>query len=173
MTAIDASGAWSDGPGAGAEVTDRIVVWPQRSLSRNGRLMLLGVVAGAFTCFAGWALLVGAWPITLYTAIALAGFAFALSSNTRAARKAEIIELCPNLVRVRDVAPGRAETVRAEFDPYWLRVIDCPDPVAENRLLLRQSGRAVAIGQFLTADERRELARELRARIAERYTKLR
>ena len=48
------------------------------------------------------------------------------------------------------------------LQPYWLNVIlERPDE-PDNALYLRSHGRSIRVGDFLSPDERRDLARELR-----------
>ena len=154
----------SDGRG-----TEEFVIWPHRSLSRNGTRLLLGGTAAIFLVVAVKAAMLGAWPQAIYVMLAVGGLAVALSSNTRSARFAQVIELAPDAVRVRMFGPAARTSAVAEFNPSWIRVIEAPGPYNDIRLLLRQSGRSVAIGEFLSPEERVKLAEELRTRIAKRY----
>lgn len=130
------------------------MIWPHRSLSRNGTKLLLGGTAAIFFVVAVRAALSGAWPQAIYIMLAVGGLAVALSSNTRSARFAQIIELAPDTVRVRMVGPAARSMPIVEFNPAWVRVIEAPGPLNDIRLLLRQSGRSVPIGEFLSPEER-------------------
>jgi len=148
---------------------ERITIWPHRSLSRQGKWLLLGGVGAVFAGIAIRTALLGLWPVSLSAALGFAILAIALRANDRAARMAQIIELGPDAIRIREVGPASRAGTSAEFDPYWVRVIDIADPRAGPRVLLRQSGRSVSVGDFLSPGERTRLAAELRERIRARY----
>lgn len=148
---------------------EQITIWPHRSLSRQGKWLLLGAVGAVFAGVAIQAARLGLWPVALSAALGFAILAIALRANDRAARKAQIIELGPASIRVREIGPASRSRMSAEFNPYWVRVIDIADPRAGPRVLLRQSGRSVAVGDFLSPEERTRLADELRERIRQRY----
>ena len=146
-----------------------IVVWPHRSLGQWGALLLLGGLGMAFSAIVAWAAVVQAWPIVVYPVIAFGGFAWALASNYRAAHRAQIIELAADVIRVRQLGPASPTQATVEFSPAWVRVVEVAGPWDDTRLLLRQSGGSVAIGDCLSSAERTQLAAELRERIARRY----
>lgn len=148
---------------------DHLYIWPQRSLGDKGRKLLLSAVSLAFAALAIWSVRAGIWPVLVYIGFALGGFAWALISNTRKACLVEHIELLPDRIRISRSGPAAREGVIAEFNPCWLRIVDVPGPWGETRLALRESGRAIFIGECLTQDERIGLANELRERIARRY----
>jgi uncharacterized membrane protein len=55
----------------------------------------------------------------------------------------------------------------AEFHTHWVRVVVRQDRRADTRVLLEESGRRASVGGFLAPAEREELARAIRAAIAE------
>lgn len=113
--------------------------------------------------------MVGAWPQAIYLMLAVGGLALALSSNTRSARYAQVIEFASGVIRVRMAGPAACTSSVVEFDPAWVRVIEAAGPFNDFRLMLRQTGRFIAIGEFLSPEERVKLAEELRWRIERRY----
>jgi uncharacterized membrane protein len=151
------------------DATDRIVVWPHRSLGRRGMITLLAAVGAGLGAAGVWAGVQGAWPIVLHVMLAFGALAFALRCNNGTARMMQVIEFAPDAIRVSESGPAASRKAVSEFNPYWVRVQDHPDPRAGRRLVLRQSGGMVEIGGFLSVEERAELAAELRRRIAARY----
>jgi uncharacterized membrane protein len=171
MAAIDGA-VMRQGGDAGEPASERIVIWPHRSLGRRGMIVLLAVVGAVFAAIAIWAIAFSAWPLLFYAVLALGGFALALWCNTCAARMAQVIEFAPDVIRVSETGPASTRPVAAEFNPVWVRVVDAVDPRVGHRLILRQSGRSIEIGDFLSPSERSCLAAELRDRIAIRYRRM-
>lgn len=148
--------------GASAPGYQRFVVWPHRSLGRKGVILTLGVFAfGLFLAIARvWE--PGGWFIIIPAAITFAGLVFAFWLSSRRAELAEIVELSPDEVTIRRRVRGQ-ESVVARFNPHWVRLRTHTDRYFKNRIILSESGRAVAIGDFLSPPERRELAHALLA----------
>ena len=152
-----------------SETVERVLVWPHRSLGSAGARVLLTAVGAVFAVVAMWALRDGAWPMAVYALSAFGGFAFALCRNYRDARLCQTIELTADAILVHQAGPAARTLDTVEFSPHWVRIDVARGQDDEPRLLLRQSGRCVAIGDFLSPGERRELAVMLEARIAARY----
>jgi uncharacterized membrane protein len=141
------------------------VLYPNRSLGQPGFYLLMGaivLVSGAIG--AGFAL-AGAWPVTGFLGLDVLLLYFAFRWNYRAGRCAELIRLDRDGLRVRQVRPdGRTREWR--FEPHWVRVTIDDPPRHDSQLMLRSHGRALAIGAFLTAAERVEVANALRAALS-------
>jgi uncharacterized membrane protein len=151
------------------EPPDQVRVWPNRSLNKRSHAILIGSVAFIFATLAVWAFKSGTWPVLIYQVLALGGFAYALCCNNRSGRVAETIEFGPQAIRVTRGGPAARKAGSAEFNPYWVRVVEVPGRWGEKRLAFRESGRSFFIGDFLSEDERLELGRELRSKIKHRY----
>jgi len=139
---------------------------PHRSLSPRGFVILMmAVCAISFT--AGLAFfLMGAWPVIGFMGLDVLLIYFAFKINYRSGRLVERLHLTRDCLTVRRVWPGgRSRTW--EFQPYWLQVVFDDKAVADERsecpLVLRSHGRSVAVGSFLTRQERGEVASALRA----------
>jgi len=77
----------------------------------------------------------------------------------------EVIDITADHVRVMTSYLGTHQLVE-RFDPYWVRVELGDHGRIEKRLVLKQSDRAVSIGECLSPPEREELAAALRDHIA-------
>lgn len=146
---------------AGAE---RVVIWPHRSLGPKGTLGVVAVAAVGFSVVAPRLAGPAAWFVMLPAGIALASLALAFWLNMRRAERLEIVDISSDLISITTSYLGRHQLVD-RFDPHWARVELSDDYKLEKRLILRESGRAVSIGDFLSPLEREQLASELRDKI--------
>jgi uncharacterized membrane protein len=138
------------------------VLYPNRSLSPLGFYALMGAIVLLSGAIGAGFMLAGAWPVSGFLGLDVLLLYLAFRWNYRQGRRAELIRLDRDGLRVRQVGPdGRTREWR--FEPHWVRVtID--DPVRhDSQLVLSSHGRALAVGAFLTADERGEIAKALRA----------
>lgn len=86
----------------------------------------------------------------------------------RSARVEEIVELWPDLLRIRRRdANGKLQIWEAH--PHWVNIRLYDTPRLKRYLVLSASGRAVELGAFLTPDERKDLAQTLRESILRRH----
>ncbi len=137
------------------------VLYPNPPMSRTGFLLLavllLAAGAGIGTLF--W--LAGAWPVTGFLGLDVAGLLVAFLVVRRAARRHEIVRIDEGGMLVRRVEPdGSVREWR--FEPYWVRVeVDERGPGAPH-LVLTSHGRRLVLGSFLAPEERLEFAEVLR-----------
>lgn len=136
------------------------VLYPNPPLGRWGRTILIlavtlvsGVVGVAFA-------VAGAWPVTGFLGLDILLVWLALRACARNARRAEVITLDQTGLRVRRFGFGR-HNGEWRFEPYWVRVGVEEPTRPDSPLVLRSHGHALAIGRFLTLDERFALARAL------------
>lgn len=134
------------------------VLFPHRSLSRRGFVIVVLLVA-AVMGFAGIrALSLGAWPVAVFAAadVLLVWGAFKLSY--RAARQFEEITVTAREVLVRQVnAAGRA--VEHRFDTAWARLtVIREEDEGVTRLDIGSHGKTVVIGSFLDPEARASFA---------------
>ena len=136
------------------------VLIPNRSLSRGGFLVLIAFFALACCALGTGFYLAGAWPVFGFFGLEILLVWGAFKLSYRAGRLTEVVRLSPEALVVRRIQPsGRMREWC--FQPYWLRVqIDDP-PQHDSPLILTSHGRRLAIGAFLTAAERHDLARAL------------
>lgn len=133
------------------------VLYPQRSLGRGGFLVLMGALGGVSLVLGTMCLIVGAWPVFGFYGLDVALVWFAFRQNYRAARIYERIRVTPSELTVEQGAAGRPPRIE-RFQPAWARVILERLPDDSNRLMLTSHGRSLAIGSFLSPDERAAFA---------------
>src|ERR1700716_1204132 len=125
---------------------------PHRSLSRTGFLVLMAFLS-AVSFAAGLAfLLMGAWPVFGFFALAVLVIYWAFRINFRHARATEEISVTSYELRVRRVS-HRGHVVEWVLNPLWVRLDQkTDDEFGIQRLYLVSKGRRVSIGNFLGAD---------------------
>lgn len=146
--------------------SERILIWPHRSLGRDGTMIVIGVAATGFAIVTAWVAAPAAWFVLIPAIICFASLAFAFWLNTRRATRLEIIDITDTMLRVMTSYLGRHDVVDS-FNPHWVRIELSDAYKIEKRLILRESGRAVSIGDCLSPAERESLAATLRQHIAE------
>ncbi len=142
--------------------TDRLHLWPHRSLTQRGFVWFVGATAaliavplvGVLGSPVVWALL----PFLVATIWAIW---FALRKNGRDRDIVEDLTLSPARITLSRHGP-RGRRQDWEANPYWLRLTLHPTggPVA-NYLTLKAEAREVELGAFLSEDERIALHDEL------------
>jgi len=137
------------------------ILTPHRSLGPLGFLVLTGVVAAVNVGLGVAFMLRGAWPIFAFCGLDVLLFYVMFRLNYRSARMFERVRVWPNeLVVERHDRRGGVESWR--FQPFWLRIAMDDPPEHHSQLVLTSHGRSLAIGSFLTAAERLDLAQALR-----------
>lgn len=147
--------------------TDRLHLWPHRSLTQRGFVGFVGLtaalIAAPLVASLGspvlWALL----PFLIGTIWAIW---FALRKNGRDRDIVEELTLSSDRITlVRHGPKGRRQDWAA--NPYWLRITlhQTGGPVP-NYLTLKGEGREVELGAFLAEEERIALRDELQEHIA-------
>lgn len=153
-------------PEAPPEVLFSAVLKPYRSLSPRGFALLLMFVAA--TCFAGGLLFwsQGYWPITAFFGLDILAIQFAFRMNYRSGRAMEIVEMTPESLTVRRIAPDGKQQDFA-FNPYWARFeIDRHPEWGITRMALTSHGRQLPIGTFLGPDDRDSFAKAFQDALA-------
>ena len=144
--------------------SERIVIWPHRSLGRDGTMAVMGVAAVGFAIVTAWVAAPAAWFVLFPAIIAFASLALAFWLNMRRAARLEVIDIGENTIRVMTSYLGRHELV-GQFTTSWVRIELSDAFKMEKRLVLSESGRAVCVGDCLLPGEREALAGELRGKI--------
>lgn len=104
---------------------------------------------------------IGAWPVAGFMGLDVLLVYIAFGLNYRSARMSESIRIDSDQLTLTRVHPsGKRESWT--FNPYWVKV-DIIEPLwRAGALALRSHGTRHVFGNFLTEDEKRELAETLR-----------
>lgn len=146
--------------------TQRLHLWPYRSLPRRGMVWFLG---GTAVCIIvpllgliGTPVLWGLLPFLLATIWAIW---WALEKSFRDAEIVEDLTITPGLVTlVRHGPKGKRQDWQA--NPHWVRLtLHATGGPVPQYLTLKGEGREVELGAFLTEAERRQLAAEITERL--------
>lgn len=135
------------------------VLYPNRSLSNTGFLLLMvGIAVVSGLVGLGFAL-VGAWPVTGFLGLDVVLLYLAFRWNFQQSSKVDTIRLDQCGLTVRRTLPHGKEQ-EWHFETVWVQVVE-----EDRQLKLRSHGNELTIGEFLTADERQTLARALKSAI--------
>ncbi len=149
----------------GGEASFDAVLHPHRSLSPYGFLILM-VALSLVSFVTGIAFLIaGAWPVFGFFGLDVLLVYVAFRASYRSGMMHETLRLTRDDFTVRRFFPSGA--VKSwSFQPYWLRVeLDNPEG-PDSDLRISSHGRSVAIGSFLTAEEKLDLVRALNIALA-------
>lgn len=145
----------------------RVTLWPHRSLTRGqARGIVIGVgVATAVLSVPFYVM--GAWPVVGFLGLDVLAIWLAFRLSFRSARAHEDLEVTPLDLVVRKVsAAGRRREWR--FNPLWVRLERREhEEFGLLSLLLASRGKRLEIGNFLGADARADVARDLSQALAE------
>jgi len=143
-----------------------LALYPHRSLSPRGFTILMIAISAVSFCAGLVFFLKGAWPIFGFFGLDVALIYWAFKASYRSGRAHEVIRMTPRELTVERVsASGRSR--RWSFQPYWLRVVLEERTGRTSRLTLRSHGREFEVGDFLTTEERDEVATALRHALAQ------
>ena len=138
------------------------VLYPNQPLSRSAFIAFMAAVSSIGAAIGAGFVVMGAWPVTGFFGLDVILLFTAFRVVRQRARQRELIRLDGDGLTVRRVEPdGRSRDWR--FEPYWARVHMDDPPRRDSRLTIAAMGTRLSIGQFLTPEERLEVARALRA----------
>lgn len=131
---------------------------PRQGLADPGFRIVCGLLLLGFTFTGTVFTLLGAWPVLVFAGVETALVIGLLALyRLHARRSMEWVMLTEGRLLVRRQDGGRR--LEAEFDPFWAKL----HWEGEDRLVLRHRRRAVEIGRFLPAEDKRALADALGA----------
>ncbi|MDY6942615.1 MAG: DUF2244 domain-containing protein [Pseudomonadota bacterium] len=136
----------------------RCVTMPNGSLTPVGAGLFLAALAIPLICISVVAWQAGAWLILPFSGIEFVAVAWALGYGIRQSRYREVVSVTDQWVRVESGILRPENTL--DFDRFWTSVSLEPRSASSCglRLLLRNRGRSIEVGRFLTDDERKALA---------------
>ena len=147
-------------PEYGPRLMDAVLT-PNRSLSRQAFLLVIGSFAFMNGVVAAFFLAIGAYPVSGFLGLDVLALAWAFRMNYRAGRAIERVVVARAAVHVMRRAPNQNEAYWS-VSPLWLHVHD-----DANAVRLAAGGRDVLVGGFLSPPERAEFAGALRRALAE------
>ena len=145
------------------------LLYPNRSLSKDGFKRVLGVVIGVNLLNGLIYFTLGAWPVAFFCGVDILVVWWAFHLSYIQGRRHERLMLTEDALWVSRVLPSGHET-RWKLSPYWAKV-SIERPVShETQLKLTEKGRTLIIGSFLSPKERGELATALSHALGEART---
>jgi uncharacterized membrane protein len=137
---------------------------PNHSLTRpQERLVFWSLAALCFAMALVFALM-GYWPTLPFAAIEIGFLAWAFKALRGREGNFEALRIEGDVVVLEWHAGGVGE--RREMNRQWARVAcDCRTPGRNCRLSVSSHGRATEVGQYLSDEERLQLAAALRSRL--------
>lgn len=144
---------------------------PSRSLDARGFAILMGVVV-AFNAFSAWRMAsLGGWPILPFLGLDVAAIFLAFLVNYRSGRQVERIRLDQRALTVAHRGPG-GEARDWSFEPSWVKVAFDERARPSGRVTITANGKGVAVAEFLSPRERREVVAALKDALALRARSL-
>lgn len=140
---------------------------PHRSLTKQGFLIVMGLVVAVNLVVGGLFMAIGAWPVAGFAGLDVLLIWWAFRANFADARKMERISITEHELVFDRFAENRAPE-QQRFVRRWVRVELEEDREREliGRLSLVSGASRVAVGDFLAPEERKQLAAALRAALA-------
>ena len=134
---------------------------PHCSLSACGAALFFASVCVPTFGIAGAATVLGYWPILPFAGAEIALLAWALKTNMARRFEHEHIEVTESEVVIEQ---SRGTPRRIVFPRHWSQVkIRRPkSPLHRGQLVIESHGRSHEVGKFLTEEERRQLAAQLK-----------
>ena len=140
---------------------------PHRSLTRQGFLTVMMLVAAINLLVGGLFVAIGAWPVAGFAGLDILLIWWAFRVNFADARQMERISITEHELVLERVRKDKAEE-QQRFVRRWVRVELEEDQEREliGRLMLVSGPTRISIGDFLAPDERRTLAAALKSALA-------
>ena len=132
---------------------------PHRSLTPTGRRIVIGMTVALLLVPSLLFYYLGAWPVLAFSILDVLGIVAALTISMRAGKACEVLTLWPAQLVLKKVDAKGAEELLV-FAPRTVRfVIDRDYNERVTGLWLRDEPRRIALGAFLSADEKLSLSK--------------
>lgn len=131
----------------------RSVLRPNRSLSRRGLLIVMGLLGGISLVAGVVFVVLGAWPVFGFLGLDVALVYLAFRINFADARAFELVEVTRDRLTLTRV-DKRGRRLMETFEAAWVRVVLNETADGRNHLRLTMRDRESAFGIFLSNDER-------------------
>ena len=150
-------------------VFDIITLWPHRSLSQRGFLILLIILGSlAFVIGLGF-FLIGAWPVIGFMGLELLVLYIVFRLNYRDGKQSEQLLIHAKGLDLIRISPIGTQT-RTSFSSHWLTAEIIPQKGKRKILALRHHQDSHEIGAFLPPAEKTKIHNLINERImAARY----
>ena len=140
---------------------------PHRSLTRQGFLLVMMLVAAVNLVVGGLFMAIGAWPVAGFAGLDVLIIWWAFRANFADARRMERISITEHELvfdRLRENRPPEPQRVVRR----WVRVELEEDREREliGRLMLVSGASRISVGEFLGPEERKTLAAALKSALA-------
>lgn len=136
-------------------------ITPNNALSSRGFRVLMVIFALLASIPAVTFYLLGAWPVVGLMGLDVLALWFALRLSMRASAAREMVTLWPDLLEIRNVAPGGKERL-VTLQPFFVRLTEGRDASGRlQRLAVRALDREEEVARFLAPDQKADFARAL------------
>lgn len=133
------------------------VLFPHRSLSRRGFVVLMVIVGGTLGVAALRTLALGAWPVAVFSVLDILLVWGAFHLSYRSGKAFEEVTVTQDEVVVRKVSPG-GRVSEHRFHTAWARITINRREEEVVRLRVGSHGRSIVIGDFLNPGDRATFA---------------
>ncbi len=141
-----------------------VALYPHRSLSPPGFLVVMGIFVLAAGIAGGYFLLLGAWPVFGFFGLDIALLYWGFRASYRTGEICEYISLSENCLLLKRSRPG-SDTATWRFNPCWVDFAAASPPGLPAGLRFRCHGDLVVFGTFLNNQELQLLATTLSDRL--------
>ena len=140
----------------------RIVIRPNRSLTRRQLQLVFLVIAGICLSIAGVFAVFGMWPVLPFAGAEVLAVGVGFYLSARGGQETEVV--CVNHDEVAVEKGRRRPRQRWVMRRAWAQIRLLPPRIRwyPTRLVISSHGREIELGGFLNEQERRHLADELR-----------
>ena len=137
-----------------------IILYPHRSLSPKGFLMLMLCIIFVSFSIGAFFMLKGAWPVFGFFGLDVLLVYIAFKVNYHNAKRYEKIRLWKNSLIIKKKSDN-GRSITWKFNPYWVRLKMKKSQSRSSDLNLSSHGKTISIGSFLSNQEKEEVANTL------------